>query len=199
MPRSKLNKYGFDKTSNQLVTSAKKAVSKEPQLVKSDMDFISDVSLIGETKHSTDSYNFYSDIGYRKRSIFTSCYISDSFHPITLMPRAEFWVQPELDKMVTNMCKYMLDRKMEFYMLQEVGEKGNLHFHGIIGCYDMPLKNLQVYFNKKYGKFYKGQKVKSFDIDNQEYYSPKSIDGWYDYVHKDVQKGVNPSDIPYMF
>lgn len=182
------NKYGFE-------------VSKEPLLAKAMDEFIDKdeyEDLLVPSNFFCDWTLLYSQHRYLDKLPFTMTLAMDNFYPVTLKPCKELWNKEALTIMVARIASYCLDRKIEYYLMKEVGSSNNTHYHGMLGFPSEKVrKNFQTWFNKNFGLIKTSEKPQSFD-DN--FIDMCQLGRWYDYIHKaSKDKELSGTDIDYIF
>jgi len=119
----------------------------------------------------------------------------DNVYATTLKLKPEYWDQ-HLEYIEDDIMKYLDERKIIYDFHMEVGDRGNVHYHGLtIFHSEKEKKNFQTWFNKKYGMI-KQKNVKQYCNEHK-----CSIAGWYAYCMKTNQanKPLPVNNTVYMF
>lgn len=187
------NKFGFEVRENPILAKAiDEFTHVEPD---------NPIHAYREKVTYTDYHLFYSHERYKIKHMFVSFLSFDNWDAVTLKPRPEFWSILKLTDLARKVSAYCMNRKLEFYMVKEIGLGTNAHYHGIMGFpSSMHKKNFQNWFNKNYGTMKTSQKPSSTRID---FIDCIALGGWYEYIHKQHKanktEGLSGKDIPYIF
>jgi len=104
---------------------------------------------------------------------FSQVFHFDNVEAVTIKLKPLWWQYKA--HFETDFAKYCDARCIEYYLIDELGEGGNLHYHGIIGFpFDAARRKFQSWFNRYYGHVKKSTKFEA--------------QGWCRYMEKGVPR-----------